>query len=192
MHVLNHQDAKIEQIKLPGIHNRQNGFLAIEAIKSLVPQQKHHLLLTALNKYPGSVRRMEKLADNVYSDYAHLPTEIKATLQLASELSSSIVAVYQPHQNIRQHEIKEQYKDCFSGAKKVYWLPTYQSREDTSLKLLEPEELAAYIDKDHEVEIADMNEQLAKTIKHHQVAGDLVILMGAGSIDSWARQLFTL
>lgn len=175
-------------VKLPGLHNRQNGLLAKEAAKSLLSDVKEQLLLTALASFPGTGRRMEKLAENLYSDYAHLPSEIRATLQLAKERFKNVIAIYQPHQNIRQHEIINQYQDCFSQAKKVYWLPTYLSREDKTLPVLSPDKLVKHLSGQNNVEIADMNDKLITAIKHHCQAGDAVILMGAGSIDSWARR----
>ena len=62
---------------------------------------------------------------------------------MAKELNQRVVVVYQPHQNIRQHEIvkEDAYRHCFDGAKLVYWLPTYLSREDPNLSILSPTEL---------------------------------------------------
>lgn len=189
LHETNPSAEEIKQVKLAGEHNRRNGLLAVEAAKSVL-EIDDQLLLTALNKFPGTGRRMEKLGDNLYSDYAHLPAEIQATLQLARELSDSVVIVYQPHQNIRQHEIKEQYRDCFKAAKKVYWLPTYLSREYKELPVLEAQEITKHLEDPGKAELADLNDQLADKISQHRQAGDLVVLMGAGSIDGWARKQF--
>ena len=83
-------------IALPGVHNRRNATLVIkafEAINEASPQQ----VFEALAKLPGTDRRFERLADNLYSDYGHHPVEIAATLQLARELSDHVVLIYQPH-----------------------------------------------------------------------------------------------
>ena len=186
LHLLDENSEDIKQITLIGNQNRHNGYLALQVAKNILKNSDYHLLLTSLNNFPGSERRMEKLAENLYSDYAHHPTEIAATLQLAAELGKNIVVVYQPHQNIRQHEIK----GCFAGAKKIYWLPTYLSREDPDLPILKPEELLSrtVLDSQKITEVAEMNDSLTKKIKEHLSQGDLVIVMGAGSIDSWARQ----
>ena len=48
-------------------------------------------IITALNAFPGTGRRFEKLADNLYTDYGHHPSEIAATLQLAHELNDRVV-----------------------------------------------------------------------------------------------------
>ncbi len=173
-------------ITLPGAHNRSNGALAVEVVARLTgePAEK---LTPLLNVFPGTSRRFEKLSENIYSDYAHHPEEIAATLELASELSSNIVAVYQPHQNVRQHRLD--YSGCFDKADKVYWLPTYLSREDPSLPILSPQQVAQKIDAG-KVVFSDMNMELANIVRQAAGSGKLVLIMGAGSIDSWARQEF--
>src|SRR5690606_25419386 len=95
----------------------------------------------ALSSFPGTNRRFEKLAENLYTDYGHHPEEIAATLQLAREASEDIVLVYQPHQNWRQHFIRDQYTDQFELAGTTYWLPTYLTRENPDQEILTPEEL---------------------------------------------------
>ena len=142
---------------------------------------------TILEQFPGTFRRFEKLATNLYSDYGHHPNEIAATLQMASELSNNIVLVYQPHQNVRQHEVKDMYTaEVFAHAKKVYWLPTYQSREHPELEILTPEELSK--NSGDTVTIANLNDELWSNIKTELSANSLVLCMGAGSIDRWVRQ----
>lgn len=177
-------DEEVRDFSLTGIHNRQNATLAAKAGEYLELGDTAN----ALNAFPGTNRRFEKLADNLYSDYGHHPEEIAATLQMAQELSDHIVLVYQPHQNVRQHEVVDQYTDCFSEAEKVYWLPTHLSREDPNLTVLTPEELSANVINREAIEIADLNDQLWTTIQTARDAGKLVLCMGAGSIDGWVRQ----
>jgi len=180
-------DDEVAQLHLPGAHNRRNGTLALKALEYL------HLANTgmataALESFPGSSRRFERLTDNLYSDYGHHPVEIAATLQLARELSDHVVLAYQPHQNVRQHEIKNQYTDCFELADTVYWLPTYLSREDPALPILTPEELSAKVTNKANVHSAELNDDLWQAIRQARGEGKLVLLMGAGTIDGWARQ----
>ncbi|MDN5275438.1 MAG: murC [Candidatus Saccharibacteria bacterium] len=172
------------ELHLPGAHNRRNA--------TLVQAGLHQLGLTEssdsiLNNFPGTDRRFEKLAENLYSDYGHNPAEIAATLQLASELNHQVVLVYQPHQNIRQHEIKDQYTNQFEAAETVYWLPTYLSREDPSLTILPPEELIQTLTNKDRVIIADFDDALWAAIEQARADGKLVICMGAGAIDGWVR-----
>ena len=102
-----------------------------------------------------------------------------------------IIAVYQPHQNIRQHEetIQKGYNTCFENADVVYWLPTYLSREN-DLKVLTPLEILqkAGLDKNEIFEIANLDQKLAEKLREHCQNNDLVVFMGAGNIDAWAKQ----
>lgn len=180
-----HMDLGI--FSLAGEHVRQNAFLVERALHRLFPELEKDQVIAALNNFPGTSRRFEKLADNLYSDYGHHPKEIAATLQMARELSDHVVLVYQPHQNIRQHELKNQYSDCMELAEEIYWLPTYLSREDPELPILTPDELSANLTNSSSVCVADMNEGLWGTITYYRDKGYLVLVMGAGSIDEWVR-----
>jgi len=177
----------LSRFHLAGNHVRQNAFLVQRAMTRLFPNITEEKIVNALNNYPGSSRRFEKLADNLYSDYGHHPAEIAATLQLARELSDHVVLVYQPHQNIRQHEIKDQYGNCMELAEEVYWLPTYLSREDPSLAVLAPEELIQNLRNVRQVHVAEMNDGLWQAIKAARNESKLVLVMGAGDIDPWIR-----
>lgn len=180
-------------IKLAGAHNRRNATLVVEAIAKLgfVAEQPSDsgisTIKKALSSFPGTDRRFEKLADNLYTDYAHHPSEIAASIQLARELSDHVVVVYQPHQNIRQHEFKDQYTICFNNAEAVYWLPTYLTREDPSLDILTPEELSSNLDDQSKVHIAKLDEKLWDAVKQARADHQLVLILGAGSIDDWIR-----
>lgn len=178
----------LSRFTLPGNHVRHNAFLVYQALGKVAPSVPTETILAALNTFPGTDRRFEKLSENLYSDYGHHPAEIAATLQLTRELSDEVVLVYQPHQNIRQHEIKDQYSDSMVLAQQIYWLPTYLSREDPSLEVLTPEQLSATLTNVHAVKPAEMNEDLWKNIQHARQEGKLVLVMGAGSIDNWVRK----
>jgi UDP-N-acetylmuramate--alanine ligase len=104
-------------LKLPGAHYRRNATLVVKALESLsIGDASSNQLI--LESFPGTDRRFERLAHNLYSDYGHHPVKIAATLRMAKECSDSVVLVYQPHQNIRQHEVIEQYtNDIFHDAK---------------------------------------------------------------------------
>jgi UDP-N-acetylmuramate--alanine ligase len=200
-------------IKLAGQHNRRNALLAILAMIQYVISDGNKEVFEAINTFPGTGRRFEKLTNNLYSDYGHHPVEIAATLNLAREIiepNQKIVLVYQPHQNVRQHEaeIQQGYTTCFAQADKVYWLPTYLSRE-TDLPILSPADLLQIVktkleDKKKEsseikfntnpknIEVSNLDQDLKNQIEKHLTAGDLVICMGAGNIDAWFRENITL
>lgn len=173
-----------ENIKLSGVHNRRNATLVQIALKRLGLNQD---TTDILSNFPGTDRRFEKLANNLYSDYGHHPAEIAATLQLAREISDQIVLIYQPHQNIRQHQLRDQYTNQFELAEAVYWLPTYLSREDPKLKVLQPKDLIQNITNKSDVHIVDFNDKLWSIIEKARNDGKLVLGMGAGAIDNWLR-----
>lgn len=179
----------LSHIPLAGAHTRQNAFLVVYAACQLLGETAG--AEKAIANFPGTNRRFEKLGDNLYSDYGHHPVEIAATLQMARELSDYVVLVYQPHQNVRQHEIKNGYTaNVFADASEVYWTPTYLSRENPELDILTPEQLTTQLNPSC-LRIADLNDELWDNIQRHRDAGHLVLCMGAGTIDGWVRQQFT-
>jgi UDP-N-acetylmuramate--alanine ligase len=180
-------DDEVIDLRLPGIHYRQNGTLTVKAIEYLKLADTDSII-EILNRFPGTDRRFERLGDNLYSDYGHHPSEIKAMLQLAREISDHVVLIYQPHQNIRQHEVRGLYANCFEQAEKVYWLPTYLSREDPELPILTPQELTQNITTRDSIESAEMNDELWDHIQKARDEGKLVLCMGAGTIDGWIRE----
>jgi len=178
---------QIDTITLPGDHNRRNALLACAVFDSLFTELTFEQIVAAINRFPGTQRRFERLAENLFSDYGHHPAEIAATLQLANELNKNVVLVYQPHQNVRQHELADEYRNCFAQAKHVYWLPTYLTREDPQLPVLTPKQLIAKLDNPKVAEPAEMDEALIHAIRRELDRRSLVLVMGAGSIDKWLR-----
>lgn len=183
-------DSEVLDVALPGLHNRMNATLVAKACEYLGFGDAARAI-TALNSFPGTARRFEKLGENLYTDYGHHPVEIAAMMQLVREISDHIVLVYQPHQNIRQHEVRSDYTTCMELAEKVYWLPTYLSREDPDLPILTPQELTERLTNQDAVTFADMNDELWQSITADRQAGKLVLCMGAGSIDTWLRSQLT-
>lgn len=180
-------DNETADLRLAGAHTRRNATLVQKACEYLGLGDA----TTALESFPGVDRRFERLADNLYSDYGHHPTEIAATLQMARELSDHVTLVYQPHQNIRQHEIRDQYRDHLELAETVYWLPTYLSREDPRLPILTPHDLIGGLANTERVHTAELDDELWQVIQDARRAGSLVLCMGAGSIDTWVRDMLT-
>jgi UDP-N-acetylmuramate--alanine ligase len=123
--------------------------------------------------------------------------DIAATIQMAREVmdlkkltEKKLVVVYQPHQNIRQHEIQSGYANCFKKADKVYWLPTFLTREKQGLSILSPEDLVKNVSPEdrQKIMISELDSNLAKDLKQEIESGNLVLVMGAGTIDKWARE----
>jgi UDP-N-acetylmuramate--alanine ligase len=184
-------DRNLNLVPLPGEHNRRNAWLAATVVErlGLVKHEEWDNILKRFANFPGTNRRFEKLADNLYTDYAHHPAEIAATIDMALELNQNVVVVYQPHQNIRQRLLLEEhgYAHCFDKAKSVYWLPTYLSREDGS-DVVAPETLMAETSNPSVITAAQMDGQLWQQISEHRLAGDLVLCMSAGDLDAWLRK----
>ena len=187
------EDGKLEtgSFKLAGEARRGDATLAMGAV--VMMRQKvtgFKKVINVLNEFPGVGRRFERLADGIYTDYAHHPEEVKATMDVAREQAeldglNGVVVVYQPHQNTRQHEVRGGYLHAFDGAKKIFWLPTYLTRENPKLGVLEPEELYKGIDV---AETVELNDGLFDEILEWRDAGYLVILMTAGPADGWLRE----
>jgi len=192
--VISTQDKLLSEIKLAGLHNRKNARLVIELVAQATSKDKSQII-EIVNNFPGVSRRFEKLANNIYTDYAHTPEEIEATLQLASELGQPIVSVYEPLTNRRQHFMKEQYKNSFKMANKIYWLPSYLAREDPSQTMLAPNDLIGYLNNRSVAQVAEKNNQLWQEITQLADDGYVVILLaggGGGSLDEWARNMVEL
>ena len=113
-------DNEVMDFAIAGVHNRQNATLVTKACEYLQIGDAA-AIKSAVESFPGTDRRFEKLAENLYSDYGHHPVEIAATLQMAREISNHIVIVYQPHQNTRQHEVRSGYTTCMEQAEEIEW-----------------------------------------------------------------------
>ena len=196
---------KPEFFKLAGEARRIDAALATEAIKridyqdarddGILLQYSPFPIVNSINEFPGVGRRFERIADGLYSDYAHHPEEIEATMNVALEEAEmrgkkGVVVLYQPHQNVRQHEVKDGYRDVFKEASKVYWLPTYLVREDSNLPVITPDEFIAGLSNKEVAESAELSDELAESVSKWLSDGYLVVLMTAGPADGWLRGLY--
>lgn len=181
-------DREIIPFQVAGEHNRANATLVAKACEFLGLGDAEQVK-SAIESFPGASRRFEKLADNLYSDYGHHPVEVAATLQLARELNDHVVLVYQPHQNTRQHQVRSGYTTCMQLAETIFWLPTYQSRENMLLPILTPEQLTRRLVNRGAVHYASLDETLWGHIQQARQLNKLVLCMGAGTIDHWVREM---
>jgi UDP-N-acetylmuramate--alanine ligase len=179
--------ATAEEITLAGQVRRDNAFLAKQVLKKIGDFDETELD-QILSSYPGSDRRFEKLAPNLISDYAHHPTEIKATIEMGLEVNPNLVVIYEPHQNQRQLQILDQYQNVFRGVKQLYWLPTFRPAGDREKlgQVLQPSDFIKTL-KNTPAEPAQMNSDLWRAIETHLAAGDLVLALSAGDLDAWLR-----
>lgn len=184
-------------LTLRGEKMRENAALALKILELVLRETPDEKLLAAINSYPGADRRFEPICENLYSDYGHTPAEIAATLERARETADGrkVVAIYEPHQNLRQREIMQTggYGSAFRDADEVFWLPTYLVRGDLidgAPAILSPRELFANLATNEKFHAAEMDENLAQRIRENLAAKNLVLVIGAGPIDGWARQNF--
>ena len=183
------------EFRLAGEVRRKDAALAAEAVQVMAPEIQREEIAEILNEFPGVGRRFEKIGDGVYTDYAHHPEEIAATMGVVKDEKrlhgkKGIVVMYQPHQNTRQHEVRSGYRDAFAGADKIYWLPTYLTRENPDLPVLTPEELIDELANKDVAEAAEISDELAEKLQKYIEDDYLVILMTAGPADGWLRIKF--
>ncbi len=196
---------KAQDFSLAGEVRRIDASLAADAVfeimvddaraKGMLLDPDLGSIIEILNDFPGVGRRFERIADGVYSDYAHHPEEVKATIEMALEQAKidgkkGVVVIYEPHQNTRQYEVCDGYREAFVGVDKVFWLPTYLTRENLDLPVLKPEELVGRLVNKDIAEVVELSQNLEQRIKKYINDGFLVLLMTAGPADNWFRKIF--
>ncbi len=194
--VLDSADAGIKDISLLGQYNRLDAWLAVQAVHRATSEPVEKLV-EIVNHFPGLSRRMEQIIPDLYSDYAHTPEKIRGAMSVATEMAAKtgqdLIIVYEPLTNRRQHFMLDDYKDCFDGATKLYWIPSYLAREDPTQRVIPPSELITHL-ADPSIAVAmERNEELKKVIQKHLADGDMVVCMAGGggdSLDDWLHQEF--
>ncbi len=182
-------------LRVPGMHNQMNAAVALAIAEVLkIPKED---AVAALKKFPGTWRRFEYKGETragaaVYDDYAHHPTEIKATLKAARELfpKRKIIVVFQPHLYSRTKLLLNDFARSFNEANEVVLAPIYAAREPVDPEI-SSEILAEEIKKRGIPAIVFGN--FSTIVTHLQSSlkkGDVLITMGAGDIVKVGDQLF--
>lgn len=186
----------VHQSGLIGLYNRLDAALAIQAVHQATGTP-YEQLIPIVDQFPGLSRRMEIIADNLYSDYAHTPEKIRGCMSVATEMAADsgqkLIVIYEPLTNRRQLHMLKEYRDCFNGAEHVYWIPSYLAREDPADRIVPPTELIAQLDDPSLASPMERNDELKQIIARHLAAGDMVVGMAGGggnSLDDWLRQEF--
>ncbi len=166
---------------IPGRHNIYNGLAGFAAAYSegVAPDD----IARAVESFTGAGRRFEFLGEyngfTLADDYAHHPTEIKATLSAAKELSyNNVIAVFQPFTFSRTALLKNEFIEALSIADKVILTPIMGSREQNTYNIYSEDlakELKDCVVVDGFCEIADKIIEIAEK-------NDIVITMGGGDI----------
>ena len=140
-------------------------------------------------EFKGAKRRYDVLFDNgnikVIDDYAHHPTEIKATLQGAQTIENEkITVIFQPHRYSRVKFLLNSFNDAFVGADEVIILPIYAAGEKDEFGIT-IEDLLKKINHRNSKLVSSDEELEADILNRHEPR--VYIFMGAGSISSFAH-----
>lgn len=185
-----HRGEKLCHVRLGvfGAHSVSDALAAAAAahISGISPEA----IADGLSAYEGAARRMEycgksKSGADVFSDYAHHPTEILTTAKAASNMGyNRVVCVFQPHTYSRTKELFDDFSDALadSGAAEVVLSKIYSARETDTLGV-SSQLLAASIRKTGKKAICfeDFTD-IASYLKETTREGDMILIMGAGDI----------
>jgi len=174
---------------VPGMHNVANSLAAVAAALTLdIP---FGAISGGLRSFTGTGRRFERLGETdggvlVVDDYAHHPTEIRATLAAARRAypGRRIVAVFQPHLPSRTRDFRAEFADSFADADRVVLTDIFLARESPLEGVTGAALAALTADRrgaDHVTYVADkaaLPSRLAEMVQ----PGDLVLTLGAGDI----------
>lgn len=175
---------KIE-LKVPGFHNIYNALATIATgINYGIDIKK---IQTSLYDYTGASRRFEFVGEyngaRIYDDYAHHPTEIKATIEAATKMNyNKLIVVFQPHTYTRTKALFEEFIDSFTKVDKVIILDIYAAREkfdeSISSKMLSDEINKKYNNCIYIPTIEEATNYLKDNLKEN----DLLLTIGAGTV----------
>ncbi len=166
---------------IPGHHNVLNGLAAFGVCYDMGVSAQG--IKDAIEKFTGAGRRFEFLGEYggfvLADDYAHHPTEIKATLSAAKHLDyNRVIAVFQPFTFSRTALLKDEFIEALSIADKVVLTPIMGSREVNTYGI-KSEDIAVKLP---DAVIVDGFENIADKVIEIADKGDLVITMGGGDI----------
>jgi len=180
-------------LRVPGRHNVLNALAALAsglALGVTVPA-----MAPGLGAFAGVERRFQRLGEargvTVVDDYAHHPTEIRATLAAARNAfpGRRLVAAFQPHLYTRTRDFAADFGAALAGADAIFLTDIYPAREQpipgVSANLIADAALAAGGALTWHGTRADLAAALAENVG----AGDVVLTLGAGDITRTGREL---
>jgi UDP-N-acetylmuramate--alanine ligase len=190
---------KIAHVKLhlPGKHFVLNSLAAFATgLEFGVPVQK---IVTALEKVQGVQRRLEKIGVEsgvtVISDYAHHPTEIKASLKALREGWGSDVrkihVVFEPHRYSRLRDCFIEFIDAFTDCDRLIVTDVYAAGEEP-LEGVSAESLCSAISRPLQRHYIPHFQGVMPVLKEDLSAGDIVVCMGAGAVGAYAYDVLEM
>jgi UDP-N-acetylmuramate--alanine ligase len=179
---------KLSELKLnvPGTHSILNAMAAICVGMDL--EIRPSLIFEGLEKYKGSGRRFElkkKVGDiMIIEDYAHHPTEIKATLEAAKKgWSRRVVGVFQPHRYTRLSLLMKSFSTSFNQADVLILTEIYPAGEKAIPGVTGERLYQKVLDSGHKnVLFEPKMKKIPALVKKIVQPEDMVIIMGAGNI----------
>ena len=187
----------IRDRRVPGRHNVLNALAALSAcrVAGLEPADA----AAALRDFSGAARRFEprgttRAGAHVYDDYAHHPTEVRATLEAARTLGARrVVACFQPHLYSRTALLAREFGSALALADLVAVLDVYPARERAEdhpgvsgwLVAAAAADAAGGRPVYWVAQMVDAERLLASELR----AGDVLVTLGAGDVDRLAQSL---
>ncbi len=172
-------------MSVPGRHNILNGLVSFAVCFDMGLESEG--ISEALSSFTGAGRRFEILGTyggiTVVDDYAHHPTEMRATLKGAKETGAKhVIVVFQPFTYSRVANLKDGMTEALSHADKVFLTSIVASREE-NVYGVSSQQIADALGG----EVIDDYELLADRMIAAAKPGDIIITMGAGDIYKAAR-----
>ncbi|MGN0495962.1 MAG: UDP-N-acetylmuramate--L-alanine ligase [Lachnospiraceae bacterium] len=183
--MVNGKEAERIHLNIGGIHNVMNSLAAI-AVSDILGISHEHVM-AGLNCFGGAHRRFELKGNlgnvTVIDDYAHHPTEIKATLTTAQNTPhNELWVVFQPHTYTRTKALLQEFADALHGFDHVILVDIYAARERDTGEISSKdlmERIREYgTDARYFSSFAAVENYLLKNCKKN----DLLITMGAGDV----------
>lgn len=178
-------------LSVPGYHNARNALAALAALDAAGYDVA--ALAPLLNTYEGATRRFQVKGEVsgvlVIDDYAHHPTEVRATLEAARLLfpKRRIWAVFQPHTYSRTKAFLKAWRGAFAAADVVVVMDIYPARETDTLGI---DGATVAVSIGHpQVMYTGSVQTTVKTLRAHVRPGDVVITLGAGTSTDVAEGL---
>ncbi|MGB8815976.1 MAG: UDP-N-acetylmuramate--L-alanine ligase [Minisyncoccia bacterium] len=173
------------KMKVPGVHIKNDASVAL-AVAHIIGIDKKKAT-KSLEEFSGTWRRFEyrgksKCGAEMYDDYGHHPTEIKATLSGAREMfpKKRIVVVFQPHLFSRTKLLLHDFARAFSDADEIILAPIFPAREAFD-PTISSDILAKEISKQNNMIVSLPNfSEIENYLKTCLKKDDVLITMGAG------------
>ena len=179
-------------LNTPGRFNVQNALAASAVAFALGIKFRH--IRAGLEEYRGISRRFEVHKNNgfmVVDDYAHHPTEVKATLSGArANTGRRIIAVFQPHRYSRTNHFYEDFGRAFDDADEVIVTDIYSAGENP-IENVSSNLVCDAIRRNSSVHVIQVDglENVVRQLREIIRPGDIVITLGAGDIHEVAVEL---